>query len=82
MKKKLYENKYILTGSPDEMPKKLSQLGRVLAKVDVETMELNIVTRGYRRREILEWFTQRRLAVFGIVASIVSIILALWLALG
>lgn len=82
MRKKLYENKYILSGSPDEMPKKLSQLGRILAKVDVEVMELNIVTRGYRRREILEWFTQRRLAVIGVAASIVSIILAVWLGLG
>jgi len=82
VRKKLYENKYILSGSPDEMPKKLSQLGRILAKVDVEVMELNIVTRGYRRREILEWFTQRRLAVIGVAASIVSIILAVWLGLG
>ena len=77
MRKKLYENKYILSGSPDEMPKKLSQLGRILAKVDVETMELNIVTRGYRRREILAWFTERRLAIIGITVGITGVILAL-----
>ncbi|MFQ5950884.1 MAG: hypothetical protein ACE5KH_02230 [Candidatus Geothermarchaeales archaeon] len=77
MRKKLYENKYILSGSPDEMPKKLSQLGKILAKVDVETMELNIVTRGYRRREILAWFTERRLAIIGITVGIIGVILAL-----
>lgn len=77
MRKKLYENKYILSGSPDEMPKKLSQLGRILAKVDVETMELNIVTRGYRRREILAWFTERRLTIIGITVGIIGVILAL-----
>ena len=81
VRKKLYDNKYVLSGTPDEMVKKMSNLGRILSKVDVETMEVAIVTKGYQHRELLSWFTQRRLTVIGIAIGVASIALALLVGL-